>query len=134
MSTFSRGPTGEVPDTAQHRALSATSRVRMLDMLRRAEDGLTAADVAEATGLHSSTVRAHLEQLAASGLAARSRAGDGTPGRPAWRYRAAAEPVAAAAPSPYRDLAAALVAHLARGEDDPHAAGVKAGRDWGRSL
>jgi len=43
MSTSSRGPTGEAPDTARHRALSAASRVRMLDLLRRADGGLTAA-------------------------------------------------------------------------------------------
>ena len=126
------GPTGDVPDTARHRALSAVSRVQMLDLLRRG-DGLTAAEVAEATGLHPSTVRAHLEQLAASGLATRARTGDGTPGRPAWRYRAAA-PAPSSAPSPYQELAAALVGYLARDEDDPHATGVRAGRDWGRSL
>jgi predicted ArsR family transcriptional regulator len=127
-----RGPTGDVPDTARHRALSAVSRVRMLDLLRRG-DGLTAAEVAEATGLHPSTVRAHLEQLAASGLATRERTGDGTPGRPAWRYRAAA-PAAAPVPSPYRELAAALIGYLAHDEDDPHASGIRAGRAWGRSL
>src|SRR5262249_23577686 len=131
-STPMRGPTGDVPDTARHRALSAVSRVHMLDLLRRG-DGLTSAEVAEATGLHPSTVRAHLEQLAGSGLATRTRTGDGTPGRPAWRYRAAT-PAPAPAPSPYQDLAAALIAYLARDEDDPHGTGIRAGRDWGRSL
>jgi predicted ArsR family transcriptional regulator len=105
----------------------------MLDLLRRSGPGLTAAEVVEATGLHPSTVRAHLEQLAESGLATRARAGDGTPGRPAWRYQAT-DPATAPAPSPYKDLAAALIGHLARDEDDPRAAGVRAGRDWGRTL
>lgn len=108
----------------------------MLDLVCRAKDGLTAAQVIEATGLHPSTVRAHLDQLAGSGLVTRNRHGDGTPGRPAWRYYAADSdmPVPASADSPYRGLAAALVGHLARDADDPHAAGVRAGRDWGRAL
>jgi predicted ArsR family transcriptional regulator len=129
-------PPGDVPDTTRHRALSAVSRVRMLDLLRRAGSGLTAAEVVEATGLHPSTVRAHLDQLAESGLARRHRQGDGTPGRPAWRYEAVAGAEADTAPAdgPYRALAAALIGHLARDEADPHAAGVRAGRDWGRSL
>jgi predicted ArsR family transcriptional regulator len=131
------GPSRDTPDTAAHRALSAVSRVRMLHLVGQAEGGLTAAQVAEATGLHPSTVRAHLEQLAETGFLLRHRRSDGLPGRPAWRYQAA--PGADPSPgtggdSPYRDLAAALVDHLARAEDDPHAAGVRAGRAWGRSL
>src|SRR5688572_25125153 len=82
------GPSSEVPDTTRHRALSAVSRVRMLDLVRRADDGLTAAQVVEATGLHPSTVRAHLDQLAESGLLTRRRRSDGSPGRPAWHYQA----------------------------------------------
>jgi predicted ArsR family transcriptional regulator len=105
----------------------------MLHLIRQSSTGLTAADVATATGLHPSTVRAHLEQLAASGLLTRRRRPDGSPGRPAWCYQAVAQPEAAA-DGPYRELATALVGHLARVEEDPHSAGVRAGRDWGRSL
>jgi len=133
------GPSSEVPDTARHRALSAASRVRMLGLVRRADGGMTAAEVVEATGLHPSTVRAHLDQLAKSGLLTRHRRGDGSPGRPAWRYQATTGPAGedASRPDasrPYRDLAAALIGHLARDAEDPHAAGVRAGRDWGRAL
>jgi predicted ArsR family transcriptional regulator len=107
----------------------------MLDLVRRTEGGLTAAQVVEAAGLHPSTVRAHLDQLVTSGLLARDRHGDGTPGRPAWRYHATTTDLpASAADSPYRDLAGALIGHLARDTDDPHTAGVRAGRDWGRAL
>lgn len=127
-----------MPDTARHRALSAASRVRMLDLVRRAEGGLTAADVAAATGLHPSTVRAHLDQLTESGLLVRSRRGDGSPGRPAWRYQATTRAGSATGVSdterPYRELAAALIGQLARDADDPHAAGVRVGRAWGRAL
>ncbi len=102
---------------------------------------MTAAQVAEATGLHPSTVRAHLDQLTESGLLTRHRRGDGSPGRPAWRYQATPRPGDQEEPGhdtgvdqPFRDLAAALIGHLARDADDPHAAGVRAGRDWGRAL
>lgn len=118
----------------------------MLGLIRGAENGLTTAEVVAETGLHPSTVRAHLDQLTASGLMVRHRRGDGSPGRPAWRYQAAPRADrghdaehdggghGADHGTPYRALAAALVAHLARDADDPHAAGVRAGRDWGRSL
>jgi predicted ArsR family transcriptional regulator len=112
----------------------------MLDLIRRTPGGMTAAQVADATGLHPSTVRAHLEQLAESGLLVRHRRGDGSPGRPAWRYQAAPIPdidgnrPEASRDRPYRDLASALIGYLARDADDPHAAGVRAGRDWGRAL
>jgi predicted ArsR family transcriptional regulator len=109
----------------------------MLDLVRRAETGLTAAQVVQATGLHASTVRAHLDQLTESGLLTRTRHGDGSPGRPAWRYQAVPVPDSepeARADRPYRDLAGALIGHLARDADDPHTAGVRAGRDWGRAL
>jgi predicted ArsR family transcriptional regulator len=133
VDTPPSGPVGEVADTTRYRALSATSRVRMLHLVGQAGTGMTVAEVAAATGLHPSTVRAHLEQLAGSGLLTRHRQPDGSPGRPAWRYQAVERP-GARADRPYRDLAAALIGHLARAEDDPHAAGVRAGRDWGRAL
>jgi predicted ArsR family transcriptional regulator len=112
----------------------------MLHLVRQSEGGMNAAQVANATGLHPSTVRAHLDQLAQSGLLTRHRQSDGSPGRPAWVYRAVprpdadAEPAGSAVDRPYRDLAAALIGHLARTAEDPHAAGVRAGRDWGRAL
>ncbi len=135
MKNIGPGPASDAGDTARHRALSAASRVRMLDLVRRAE-GMTAVEIVEATGLHPSTVRAHLDQLAKSGLVTRDRQGDGSPGRPPWRYHATdAEPLGGPpADSPYRDLASALIGHLSRDADDPHAAGMRAGRDWGRSL
>jgi predicted ArsR family transcriptional regulator len=126
-------PAADAADTARHRALSARSRVRMLHLVRQSAAGLTAAEVAAATGLHASTVRAHLEQLAESGLLTRTRHSGGGPGRPAWRYRAVAGPPDPG-DSPHRQLAAALISHLARTDDDPHAAGICAGRDWGRTL
>jgi predicted ArsR family transcriptional regulator len=129
METVRTGPSGETIDTPRHRALGSASRVAILRLVRGAA-GLTAGQVAEQTGLHFSTVRAHLDRLVDAGLLVRARASGGVPGRPAWRYRAAApEP----APAPYRTLAAALLEHLATSRGGLPAA-VRAGRAWGRRL
>lgn len=119
-------------DTPRHRALSSVSRAGILALIRSTADGLTAAELARLSGLHPSTVRAHLDQLVEAALVAREPLRQGAPGRPAWRYRA----IAAAEPTDtlYRDLAAALVDHVARAEENPAAAGEQAGRDWGRRL
>lgn len=130
MKPLRRGPSGETIDTPQHRALASASRVAILRLVSAADTALTGNDIAERTGLHPSTVRAHLERLVEAGLLVRARASDGAPGRPAWRYRAAApEP----APAPYRALAAALLEHVAT-TGGGTAAAVQAGRAWGHRL
>jgi predicted ArsR family transcriptional regulator len=130
VETRRLGPSGETIDTPRHRALGSASRAAILRLIRAGQAGLTAADVVERTGLHPSTVRVHLERLVETGLLVRARAGGGMPGRPAWRYRAAA---AEPAPAPYRPLAAALLDHLATAGGGP-AAAVAAGQAWGRRL
>ncbi|MFC7279948.1 helix-turn-helix transcriptional regulator [Paractinoplanes rhizophilus] len=122
-----KGPSGETIDTPAHRALGSASRVTILRLVREARAGLTAAEVAAATGQHLSTTRVHLERLAEAGLLVKARASAGLPGRPAWRYRAA---VADPAPGPYRALAAALLEHLPDGPDGADVAGA----GWGRRL
>ncbi|HEX6968217.1 MAG TPA: helix-turn-helix domain-containing protein [Micromonosporaceae bacterium] len=134
METHGLGPAGESVDTARHRALASTTRVVILLLVRQAPRGLTAAEVAQATGRHLTTVREHLEQLTSAGLLIRQRDHGGTPGRPAWRYRPAAGQVETPSGGPYRELAAALVEHIVSTESDPWAAGVSAGRAWGRRL
>jgi len=87
------------------RALSTPSRVDILDRLRQASTPLTAADLAQAMGMHHTAVREHLAILIEAGLVR----GEGLPvigrGRPRTGYLAIAmpEPVEA-----YRSLAAAL--------------------------
>ncbi|MET7396264.1 helix-turn-helix domain-containing protein [Dactylosporangium sp. NPDC005572] len=124
------GPSGETIDTPRHRALGSASRTAILRLVRATGTGLTAADVVDATSLHPSTVRAHLERLVEAGLLVKARASGGLPGRPAWRYRAAA---AEPAPAPYRALAAALLDHLAT-TGGGVAGAVTAGEAWGRRL
>lgn len=100
----------------------------MLQLVRSCDSGLTAGEVAARTGLHLSTARDHLERLTSAGLLVRHRYRQaGRPGRPAWRYRAAA---ADPAPAPYRDLAAALLEQVG----GTPAALERAGRTWGRRL
>lgn len=126
------GPSGEVVDTPSHRALASASRVAILRLVRDAPDGLTAGQVAAATRLHLTTARAHLDRLADARLLVKERtASGGTPGRPAWRYRAAAP---APAPASYRGLAAALLDNLAEAGTDARAAAVRVGERWGRRL
>lgn len=131
MKTIRPGPAGETIDTPRYRALGSASRVALLRLVRSADEGMTGAEVVARTGLHPSTVRVHLERLVEAGLLVKARtAGGGVPGRPAWRYRAAApEP----APAPYRMLAAALLDHLATTGGGTTAA-VEAGQAWGRRL
>jgi predicted ArsR family transcriptional regulator len=131
METPRIGPSGETIDTPRHRALGSDSRVAILRLVRAAPGGVTAAEVAGRTGQHLSTTRAHLDRLTEAGLLVKARASGGQPGRPAWRYRAAA---ADPAPAPYRALAAALLDHVSAGGGDVREAAAQAGRSWGRRL
>ena len=131
METPRIGPSGETIDTPRHRALGSSSRVTILRLVRTAEGGVTAAEVAARTGQHLSTTRAHLDRLTEAGLLVKARASGGQPGRPAWRYRAAA---ADPAPAPYRALAAALLEHLSGGGGDVREAAARVGQGWGRHL
>lgn len=133
METPRTGPSGETIDTPRHRALGSDSRVTILRLVREAAGGVTAAEVAARTGQHLSTTRAHLDRLTEAGLLVKARASGGQPGRPAWRYRAAAQ-VSAPAPAPYRALAAALLDHLSGGARDVREAAAQAGEGWGRHL
>jgi DNA-binding transcriptional ArsR family regulator len=75
------GPLEAPAAATRHRALAATSRLRMLHLRRHAEGGMTVADVAGPIALHPNAVRAHLDQLAESGLVTRHRQPDGSPAR-----------------------------------------------------
>lgn len=130
METTRKGPLGETIDTSRNRALGSTSRVELLRLIRD-EPGLTAADLAERTGLHLNTARAHLDRLVDAGVVVKARASAGGPGRPAWRYKAVADDPA---PAPYRSLAAALLDNLATSGPDRQALVGRVGERWGRSL
>lgn len=78
-----------------HEALAVISRVRLLDALRASKRALDARELAEACGLHVSTVRFHLEILAAAGLVRSQSEPAHRRGRPRLLYT----PASAGAPS-----------------------------------
>lgn len=113
----------------------SAQRARVLERLQLHAGPVTVAALADELGMHTNTVRDHLEALVTRGLATRDRAPVRGRGRPAWRYLAAEDNVE---PDPrvrdYAGLASALAAHIARTSADPSADALAAGAEWGRSL
>jgi predicted ArsR family transcriptional regulator len=75
----------EVPGGAGTPPSPAAARV--LSALRARPAPATAAELGHALGLHPTTVRFHLDRLAAAGLVTFERSAEGRRGRPALRYR-----------------------------------------------
>lgn len=105
------------------RALSAPSRVDIVDRLRRSPTPLTAADLAHAMGMHHTAIREHLALLIEAGMVR----GEGLPvigrGRPRTGYMVITKPEPAEA---YRTLAA-MLAEAVRGGLTARGAGREAG-------
>ncbi len=119
------------PSTRRHQALSAQSRVDLLEALRRAERPLTVTEAAAAVGLHPNTARVHLERLVEVGLAERRPEDRDQPGRPRTLYAAAdvAEEPAAEDEEDYKTLAALLARELGASPGARRAA-IDAGHRW----
>jgi predicted ArsR family transcriptional regulator len=117
-----------------HRALSDSSRVRILEVLAEAEAPLDARELGRRVALHLNTVRSHLRVLAEAGLVSGRREQRTRPGRPRVLYEAAAEPLDEHALASYRLLAQILASSLAGSERDPSARAEEAGRAWGARL
>lgn len=109
----------------------SAARAALLAQLERQPAPVTAAELARHSGLHTNTVREHLEALVHAGLVLRESAPPRGRGRPAWRYRAVTTPPTSAE---YVGLATALADTLRRTSADPVADAVAAGRSWGRRL
>lgn len=120
-------------DARVHRALAGASRVRLLRVLQHAGRLLTAQALAEETGLHLSTVRAHLGVLIEADLVDAEPEVRRTPGRPRVLYRARPD-VAVADAGDYRLLAEILASHLAGTAPDSGEQARAAGRAWGSYL
>jgi predicted ArsR family transcriptional regulator len=116
-----------------HRALSAPSRVRILEVLQETEAPLDARALGTRVGLHFNTVRSHLRVLAEAGLVSTRREVRTRPGRPRVLYEAAAEPPDERVLASYRLLAQILASSLGS-ERDPSARAEKAGQAWGAHL
>jgi predicted ArsR family transcriptional regulator len=106
-------------------------RVQVLEVLRASDAPLAIADVAKRLGVHSNTVRFHLDTLVRTGQVERVDGPPDRPGRPPLRFRArpGMDPTG---PENYRLLAEALLAAMAQ-HPDPSAGALRAGRRWGES-
>lgn len=121
-------------DTRVHRALADESRVGLLRLLRTTDHPLGARELAEAAGLHQTTVRAHLDVLIEAGLVASAPEERGTRGRPRLLYRALPVPESPQGPGDYGLLAHVLASQLAGMAADPAEQARAAGYAWGRYL
>lgn len=115
-------------DLQHHRVLADPSRRRLLDLLRR-EGPADVQSLAAATGLHVTTVRSHLQQLIAEGLASAASSTSAGRGRPRMVYTASLM----TGDDDGRWLADALVDGLAAANSGPDIAEA-AGFGWGRQL
>src|SRR5665811_235363 len=79
-------------DSRTHRLLAGVSRVAVLEALRVNAGSLDVQTIAEQVGLHTNTVRAHLDQLIEAGLVESAVQERTTPGRPRLLFRATAPP------------------------------------------
>ncbi len=106
---------------ARAQALANPSRARIHRLIAAAEQPLTIADLAVATGLHRTAVGAHLMRLVDAGLAERSVTAPDGRGRPRSVFRAVQH-------DPYRPLAAWLAEGVRTGataRDLGHAIGER---------
>ena len=98
------------------------------------DKGMTAAELGRELGLHSTSVRFHVDQLVAAGLVGAHFVRGGGAGRPAKRYFAIDAPPATPEPShegPYQVLATLLSGALDPVEDTPLTP-EEAGAQWVR--
>ncbi|WP_405900657.1 helix-turn-helix domain-containing protein [Streptomyces sp. NBC_00727] len=109
------------------------SRGHVLGVLRSAPGPVGVREIAESTGLHSNTVRFHLDTLVGEGLAERDSEALGRPGRPRAVYRATATRTTADRRS-YQLLAHMLTGLAAESLEQPAQAAASTGEAWGRYL
>ncbi|HEY0637912.1 MAG TPA: helix-turn-helix domain-containing protein [Pseudonocardiaceae bacterium] len=123
-----------VSGPAQVSARVGVSRLRILEILRRAPAGLGVREIAEQAGLHANTVRFHLDRLVTDGVVARHTEGRTGPGRPPLTFTMGAGPAAHGQKRSYRLLAEILAGFIAGAMPAAAAAAAQAGRTWGRYL
>lgn len=120
-----------IPRSAPTRRLPpGARRATLLAALEGATAPSTVAELAEATGLHPNTVRAHLEVLVREGRATRRTEQRAARGRPRELYEATGAPDPATA---YASLALLLAEQLASAAGDPAREGEQMGRRWAAS-
>ncbi|MEO6203818.1 MAG: helix-turn-helix domain-containing protein [Mycobacteriales bacterium] len=109
---------------------AGTRRAEVLALLRAADEPLSAAAAAVASGLHLNTARFHLDALVGEGLAERVAEARDVPGRPRILYTAQGP-----MPGPRSfGLLAEMLTGLVASLDDTGQSAVEAGKSWGRHL
>ena len=110
-------------------------RAVVLERLEQGTSPTPISTLADDLGLHTNTVREHLDALVALGLAMRDRAPASGRGRPAWLYAAVLDRVEPDVRlRDYAGLTGALAAHLQRTSPDPGREAQEIGQTWGREL
>ena len=124
----------ETIDSRTHRVLAGVSRVAVLQALRLNGGLLDVQAIAGQVGLHTNTVRSHLDQLMDAGLVESEVQARKTPGRPRLLFRATPTPGRDGPEGSYRVLAEVLASGIRDGEPAPGAVAAEAGRRWGQHL
>lgn len=109
-----------------HAALGSTARRQVLDALLDSTEPLDATAVAGRLGLHVTTARFHLDQLAAAGLATRRPGAEHRRGRPRILY----SPVGPIRDENSREQLIQVLARALAREDETGAESHDAGRRW----
>lgn len=110
---------GKARPTARNR-----QRQRILELLRKHDQALDAAELAAEIGLHPTTVRFHLDVLCSEGLVERTRIARAGVGRPRTGYLAVRDRL------DYRRLAEILALELGDTADKRRRRAEAAGRRW----
>lgn len=113
--------------TAREAALAASSRRRLLEVLRSSSSPLDAEQLAAAVDLHVTTARHHLGTLERAGLVRRDVERAGRPGRPRLLYSPAPDATAA---DGYRVLTDVLSEEWEQDPDSGRRRAEQAGRRW----
>jgi predicted ArsR family transcriptional regulator len=124
----------ETIDSRTHRVLAGVSRVAVLQALRVNAGLLDVQAIAKQVGLHTNTVRSHLDQLMDAGLVESEVQERKTPGRPRLLFRATPTPGRDGPEDSYKVLAEILASGIRGGEPTPGAVAAQAGRRWGQRL
>lgn len=104
--------TDPTPTLEHHRALANPTRVRILELVQDAAEGIDAATVAQRLGIHVSTARAHLDLLERAALVLSELEERHQRGRPRRLYHPREYPTRTDGPDSYQELARILAASL----------------------
>src|SRR5690606_3696626 len=119
-------------EQSRYRALADPTRRRILRILEDMGEPVTVDQLSSLLGLHSNTVRGHLEALERAALVERSVENRRTPGRPRLLYSAVDDPGPAG--GGYRLRAEELTSWLKGSRDEPACAAKETGRELGRRM